>query len=263
MIKLFATDLDGTLLKENRYIDNKDKKTLRSLANNGTEIVFATGRTDQECVQLLQDVGVTGHRISQNGAFVMNKNNQMIKRNLFSKEMSQVIYHKVIDYPAYYFITTENNIFYQQEIPIIEELQPIFQNRLIHNNEIINQIENDLPIAKFMLLAETDQLLEIQKEIETELLGQISSFLSAPLCLDIVPVNVNKRVGMYHLLDTLNLEADEIAVIGDSYNDIEMLKMTPHSYAMATADPAVKNAAQHVVNHVYEAVEDLHSKKLL
>ena len=40
----------------------------------------------------------------------------------------------------------------------------------------------------------------------------------------------------------------------DSYNDIPMFALTPHSFAMAQADDAVKEYAHYVVNTVKEAV---------
>ena len=44
MIKLIATDLDGTLLNNNSEISNYNKKVLKKLMNNGIEIIFSTGR---------------------------------------------------------------------------------------------------------------------------------------------------------------------------------------------------------------------------
>ena len=40
----------------------------------------------------------------------------------------------------------------------------------------------------------------------------------------------------------------------DSYNDIPMFSLTPHSFAMAQADDAVKEHAHYVVNTVKDAV---------
>lgn len=54
-----------------------------------------------------------------------------------------------------------------------------------------------------------------------------------------------------------------MAVIGDFYHDIDMLEMTPQSYVMATADHVVKQAGQHVVDRIYEAINDLSRKHLL
>ncbi len=43
MITMFATDLDGTLLQQNRYITKEDKQALQHLYNQGIDITIATG----------------------------------------------------------------------------------------------------------------------------------------------------------------------------------------------------------------------------
>src|SRR5699024_8081600 len=153
-----------------------------------------------------------GHRMSQNGAFVVDKNNQSISKHQFTNNISQALYEEIKNSPTYYFVSTENEIFYQQDIPTIDQLQPIFHNRLVHNPRLMDQIKNNLAVAKFMLLGETDQLIKIQRRIDTQVGGKVNSFLSTPLCLDIGPVGVNKSTGLNHLLEKLAIEANEIAV---------------------------------------------------
>ncbi|PHE41457.1 HAD family hydrolase, partial [Bacillus pseudomycoides] len=56
------------------------------------------------------------------------------------------------------------------------------------------------------------------------------------------------------LLKEFQIQPEEIACIGDSYNDIPMFSLTPHSFAMSQADDAVKEHAHYVVNTVKDAV---------
>ena len=263
MIKLFATDLDGTLLKDHLYIEQDNVLAIQSLYNRGIEVTFATGRTDQDIVHLFQQLNINGHRVSQNGAFVINKANQTIFKQLFSKKISEILYEQIKAYPTYYFVSTEDEVLFDQEIPIIDELQGLFNHRLIQTEQLLDQIKNELDVAKYMLLGEPEQLLLIQAELNEVFKGEVSSVLSAPKCIDVMPTGVNKRVGLTHLIKTLAINPTEIAVIGDSQNDIEMLKMTPHSYAMSSADHDVKQAAQHIVDHVFEAIKHLESQNLL
>ena len=114
-----------------------------------------------------------------------------------------------------------------------------------------------------MLLGEIEQLLLIQAELNETFKGKANSVLSAPKCIDVMPAGVNKQVGLTHLIKTLAIKPEEIAVIGDSQNDIEMLKMTPHSYVMSSADHDVKQAAQYVVDDVFEAINHLNANNLL
>ena len=49
----------------------------------------------------------------------------------------------------------------------------------------------------------------------------------------------------------------EVAVIGDSMNDISMLQAVPYSYAMSHADDIVIHAAHYVVHSVKEAIDQV------
>lgn len=263
MIKLFATDLDGTLLKDYQYVEKENQLAMQALYNRGVEIAFATGRSDQDIVDLFEQLKISGHRVSQNGSNVINDANETIFSQLFSTQTAEMLYERIKDYPAYYFVTTADQILFEQEISIIAELQDLFNHRLIHTNQLSDQIQNQLNVVKFMLLGEIEQLLLIQAELNETFKGKVNSVLSAPKCIDVMPAGVNKQVGLTHLIKTLAIKPEEIAVIGDSQNDIEMLKMTPHSYAMSSADHDVKQAAQYVVDDVFEAISHLDANNLL
>jgi hydroxymethylpyrimidine pyrophosphatase-like HAD family hydrolase len=47
------------------------------------------------------------------------------------------------------------------------------------------------------------------------------------------------------LVEQLSISANEVATIGDWYNDISMLKWAGHSFAMGQAPEEVKEAAKH------------------
>ncbi|SEO66614.1 hypothetical protein SAMN04488134_110113 [Amphibacillus marinus] len=255
MIKLFATDLDGTLLQQHTYVTNKDHIALTSISALGVDLTFASGRSDQEMTQLFKELGVNGHRVSQNGAFVVNKQGEVITESHLDQKVSPHLYDVIKKKGHHFFISTRDHIHYEEKTAFIENIQGIFKFPLKHSPTIANDLTNSTLASKFMILAEQTDLLELKTEIDRAFNGQIDCFLSATKCLDIVPVGINKAAGLNHLLQSLNIKANELAVIGDSYNDIEMLKMTPHSFVMSTADEVVKQAGAHVVDHVYEAVE--------
>lgn len=263
MIKLFVTDLDGTLLKNHLYVEEENQEALQSLHRQGIDIAFASGRTDQDIAQLFDELKISGHRLSQNGAFLIDKNKQLLSENNFSHELSKEIYQVSKDLPVYYFVTTKDHTYFDQEIPIIDQLQPLFNHRLVLNQELANDINDGLQVSKVMLMAETEVLHVLKAELDNEFKQQINTFLSAPMCLDISPPGINKATGLQVLCDSLQINPHEIAVIGDSQNDIDMLKMTPHSYVMSSAEHDVKQVANHVVDYVYQAIDHLRTNNLL
>ena len=58
-------------------------------------------------------------------------------------------------------------------------------------------------------------------------------------------------------MEHLQIEANEVACIGDSFNDISMFEVTPHSFTLHHAHPYVKEKANHIVRSVEEAIMKL------
>ena len=73
MIKLIASDLDGTLLTTNKELTPRLKKSLDKAAQNGALFVPATGRTLCAIPQYVKDIPSAKYIITSNGACVYKK----------------------------------------------------------------------------------------------------------------------------------------------------------------------------------------------
>lgn len=75
--------------------------------------------------------------------------------------------------------------------------------------------------------------------------------------IDFVPLHSNKGTALKTLLETLHLSPEEAVSFGDQQNDIEMLTLTPKSYAMATAPEDVKNCAYAVTDSAEKILKQI------
>lgn len=66
---------------------------------------------------------------------------------------------------------------------------------------------------------------------------------SGPFWVDIIPKDVNKGSCLQALMNKLGISEDEILAFGDQENDLAMLKLAKHAYAMDTSMDHVKKAA--------------------
>lgn len=60
--------------------------------------------------------------------------------------------------------------------------------------------------------------------------------------IDFMNIGIDKGSGIRHLVEHLGIELADVAAFGDTYNDIPMLDIVGHSYVMA-------NAAEHMHEH--------------
>lgn len=69
--------------------------------------------------------------------------------------------------------------------------------------------------------------------------------------------NSSKGLGMKKLAEYLGIEHENIYAIGDSYNDISMIESAKHGYTFRRSDEVVQKKANHLVDYLYEVVEDI------
>ncbi|GEN55397.1 HAD family hydrolase [Halobacillus faecis] len=263
MIKLFVTDLDGTLLGVDHYIKNEDIDALNRMIEDGTPLAVASGRMDHEIIEVLKRVGVNGHRVSQNGAFVFNVEDTQIHATTFDKELAQRIIQTIDQEPMIKTVSTADETFTNESNAFIDMISEQMFHEIIVNPELNDQVGKTIIPSKITLHGKEEDVMKADQRIKDAFGEEIDSFISHETCVDMMPKSINKQSGLRQLIDGLGIHPEEIACVGDSFNDLSMFEMTPHSYAMATAHDEVKKKANTVVDHVHEAVEDLDKKGLL
>ncbi|WP_085505589.1 Cof-type HAD-IIB family hydrolase [Thalassobacillus devorans] len=263
MIKLFVSDLDGTLLGMNHFIKEKDKSAIDRLVKRGVDLAVASGRMDHEIRDIFERIGQKGHRISQNGAFVYGADNSHILAETFDAEVVRQVYRDLVKEPMVTTVSTAEETFTHQHNEWID----LISEQLIHdiqvNPELADALGVEVDASKITVHGKEPDVMALQRKIDEKYSQKLDCFVSHETCVDLVPKGINKASGLQALFEQTGLKSEQIAVIGDSFNDIPMFQLAPHSYAMSNAHPEVQKQAAHVVDHVYEAIDDLESKKLI
>ena len=86
MIKLIASDMDGTLLNANMQISEENIQAIKYAQSQGVEFMVATGRNRKEALPPLQEAGIDCAMITLNGAQVFDKSGTSLFTVPISKE---------------------------------------------------------------------------------------------------------------------------------------------------------------------------------
>ncbi|MFS1518944.1 HAD family hydrolase [Bacillus sp. SCS-151] len=254
MIKLIVSDLDGTLLNFNKQVTDEDIDALKRANEQNITFAIATGRMEPEVLEVLKVVNDRFHRISQNGAFVITNDNEVLHHTTFSPAIAHDIYKYTRDQNDIITLVCHDNTNYAEKIDEhIERIQGRMFFPIVEKPNLLAEMKAGMAPTKIIIGG-----YDVQKH-EKNLLElfptQLDAFVSEENCLDVMPKNISKGNAIQNLLNHLNLSTDEIACIGDSFNDIPMFKLTANSYAMSEAHPNVKKEAKYVVNSVSEAID--------
>ncbi|QHE53245.1 HAD family hydrolase [Pontibacillus sp. HMF3514] len=260
MIKLFITDLDGTLLGMNHSLKQKDITAVQSLDEKGIDFGVASGRMDHEILEVLKKVEVGAHRVSQNGAFLYDRDDQHIHSQTFEGPLAKRILDVIEEEPLIKTVSTADSTYTAKHSKWIDLISEQLFHDIIVEPSLRDHVGTKIHASKISLNGTEHEITEAYERIHSSLQGDVDIFISHESCVDIMPKAINKGTGIQALLDTLDVNPEEIVCIGDSFNDLSMFELTPHSYAMSGAHPKVKEKANHVVDHVYEAIEDIEKK---
>lgn len=79
---------------------------------------------------------------------------------------------------------------------------------------------------------------------------------SGPYWVDVIPKDINKGTCLQALMNKLGVSAEEVMAFGDQENDLAMLKLAKHAYAMENSMDHVKKAAGNWTNCPEDIIEE-------
>lgn len=256
MIRLFVTDLDNTLLNNEKEVSPHDRIALEKLIAAGVMVCLASGRSDHELVKVMNNLEAHYHRISQNGAYIRTPEGQHLRSTVFEGDLAKRIYEIAEEKSLFGFIATVDRIMVtNRKHPMVPEIEAGLKIQFEEHPEVLQEIGNQLQPSKLCYFGTPEELDQLQKHIHRHFPDQVDSYISDVNCMDFMPKHVSKGASLKYLLDHLQIQPEEVACAGDSFNDVSMFELVPHSFVMSIASPQVKAYAQHEIKSVSEAVE--------
>ncbi|WP_241475396.1 HAD family hydrolase [Priestia flexa] len=255
MIKLFVSDLDGTLLHQEKYVETHNIEALVKLQESNIDVCLASGRMDSEILKISSDIQNNFHRISQNGAFVWTRDNHSLHAKVFESELASSLYKQTLNPNHVVLVCSNDTNYVETKTDVINEIEKHMFFPIEEQENMLDSFGLNLSPSKITILGDHSELVALQADLTHQFKEQIDAYISAKNCLDIMPKHISKGNAIQILLDHLDLQPEEVACVGDSFNDIPMFRLTPNSFAMATAPEEVKKHASAVVSSVSEAAE--------
>ncbi|MET3292733.1 UNVERIFIED_CONTAM: Cof subfamily protein (haloacid dehalogenase superfamily) [Brevibacillus sp. OAP136] len=255
MIKLFVTDLDGTLLDDEKQVPEKNRQALRELAAAGVEVCLASGRMHGELTTIMDDLRVTCHRISQNGSFVYTCEEKLLHSDAFEPELAKELYAAARHYGFVEMISVGQTIYTPNKSEATKKIEARMLMPFEVKSDVVESFASDFAPCKLSYFGEMEKLREMQAAIREAFPGEVEVVVSDVDCVDFMPIHVSKGVGLRFLLKELGVKPEETVVIGDSFNDLSMFTLTPHSFVMAHSDADVRKRASREADSVAQAVE--------
>lgn len=262
MIKLIASDLDGTMFEKGNVIPETNLKAINDINNSNINFTICTGKTYSLFKNICEDIG-TGYGIFGNGNQIINlKTGEEIYRKLLRNEdvlfcintakklklhvhlytNKEVITEKLLYMDLRNFELTKNDKNIDLEFKIVTDIQEYVE---IENPEILKLVisaEKDLASLKKEFAKNKNLQVNLIRKVDKyrdEIIGKEYEYL------DIMPAGINKEQALEVLENYLKIDKSEVLAIGDNLNDLEMIKDSGVGIAVANAYDEVKEVANY------------------
>lgn len=272
MIKLIASDMDGTLLNNNHKISEKNLQAIKAAQEAGLTFMIATGRGYRSVKDLLDKNGIKCSCILMNGSEIRDEDGNILTQIQLSKEKIR----KIVDILAPYnivinFMTATGSAVINTK----EEITNDWVERLSYHSPNLTVEERENIIKKFHLLEDKiyinglEELLSsdmVINKIEAfygdsqevlkinETLRQIEGLAVASATetsIEVTDIKAQKGIILEEYIKQIGLKKEEVIVFGDSFNDESLFDLFPYSFATANAMDGIKEKAYRVIesNH--------------
>lgn len=264
MIKLFVSDVDGTLLDSTSSLREATRQAVLELRRSGVQFAIATGRSYNSIFPLMETLGGEIPVICLNGAQIYDVSGNCIRQHFLPAEHIPTLLDVISALRCYAlcFCTSGNYLPYGLENSrriLTDSLVAMHQfpytraealcNKILTGSEAVG-IPEKLDLAREGLMKiQYVFSSESQRQQAVEMLSGLKEVQMAvtPYDLEVTAEAAAKGTSVQALCGHLEIRPEETAVIGDSANDRQMLSLFTHSFAMGNADEETRHTAKKVV----------------
>lgn len=239
-IKLVATDMDLTLLADDKSMPEGIDERIDALTEHGIVFCAASGRPALALRQSFPRHHADMAIVADNGASVYLRD-ELIYRDLLDKRLYHELLARCIDsgrgIPV---LCAFDDAYMLERDRKHEDVVGIYYRSIIY----VDSFEDlDIESNKIsMYFPDWDSKKQLDEVYGPEFGARLYVTCAGDEWLDFMNIGIDKGSGIRHLAESLGIELADVAALGDTYNDIPMLDIVGHSYVMG-------NAAEHMHAH--------------
>lgn len=269
MIRLIASDMDGTLLNNDHDIDIETVEAIRKAEEAGIIFAISTGREYDSVKVLLDKHNIKAQCVLSNGAEYRDEDGNILDVINIKEESAKKIIEILDKNKMSARIFTEKGVFTTstremalQEIifrtmsfnPSLteEEAREVAENLgfftcLQFIDDLDKFFEEGVEVRKFVAFHSDIELIDKMKKVLGEIDGLAisSSFRDN---IEITDINAQKGIILEKVATKMDIAREDVMILGDSFNDYSMFEIFEETVAMKNAIPEVKAIAKYITD---------------
>ncbi len=257
MIKILASDLDGTLIK-NHEVSEKDIQAIKKLKELGHKMIISTGRSPSGVKHLTDKTPIEyDFLVLCNGALVLDRDHQIIIKKEIPASVIKDLHQNLLKNDDYIFCVDDGKHSMLLEGCSTEPyVDPSYFTKRISHQGVLERAHEYVLLSLFSKHGTVESAEKIKNYVLENHGDKVEAFRNQ-IFVDIVPKGCSKGEGIKLVLEKIEEEIVGLYTIGDSWNDVSMFEITENSYTFHEVEEELKIYAKNKVNFVHECIEEM------
>lgn len=243
MIKLIATDLDGTLFREDKSFNEELYDIFNQLKAKDIKFVIATGNQYELVRERFDKIKDDIVYIVENGNKIVYKN-QILHTSLLNPQDKDDILDILSEYKNLMIVYCGvKHAYISKKFKHKENFIKLFFRNYIFVDDYKKIDDN---VMKFSIADFDNQSAKYVETIKEKIPNHLQAVTTGFAWFDIFNKGVNKGTSIQFLQNYFNIDKSECMAFGDQMNDYDLLLNCEESYAMSNGQEALKTIAKHI-----------------
>ena len=250
---LLVLDVDGTLHNSHREISDATKNALIEAQKRGKTIAIASGRSIAGIRQTASAISLEeygGYVIAYNGTTVINcKTGECIYNQTLPADLIAPVYEEAAKLQVAIMAYRDS----AKEIIVAGGVTDYVAADAAASCVTIRETDQfvkelSFPINKIFVSGEPDKMKEVERILQRKFGSVLNVFRSDPYYVELLPKYTDKGVAVDKLVINMYISKERVMCVGDSNNDLAMLRYAGMGVAMGNASDRIKEQADYVTD---------------
>jgi Cof subfamily protein (haloacid dehalogenase superfamily) len=244
VIALVVSDIDGTLLDDNKQLTAGAPGAVERLYRAGIRFTIASARPPRMARDLVRELKVREPFACFNGALFVSPDESVLRKLTMSPADVQRVADDIFGHNFDLWVWTDTDWYVSN--PSGPHVSNHEQQMGRKATPLTTRDLSKFDVLKLVGVSDDHQALASAEQEVSALSASISATRSSPYYLDVTDRKANKGEVIVTLSQMLSVPLDQIATIGDMSTDALMFHMSGTSIAMGNALDDVKAQATYV-----------------
>jgi Cof subfamily protein (haloacid dehalogenase superfamily) len=253
VIRLLATDLDGTLMDDDMVLKSaRVRQAIARALARGVVVTLATGRMFDFTVPFARDLHITAPLICYQGGLIQALD---AESPLYRATMEPALVRDVLEWRAgrgwHLVLYADGDVFLDQRRHPDSFYHDMLGQRLVWVDDLRAVLEHHEPV-KFIIFVEPHEADTVLADLRQRFGRRVELARSHALIVEGNPPGVSKGDALRRLAAHLGIPRSHVMAVGDQDNDVSMVSWAGLGVAMGNGSPTTKAVADWIAPPVSE-----------